>query len=121
MTQWGVDVTIAGTQKGLMAPPGLSFTAISEKALAAARGGGAARSYWDWAPLVTANQTGFFPYTPAINLLFALNEALAMLAEEGLPDGLRPPRALCASDPAAPPPPGGWSCNARTPPPMRRA
>jgi alanine-glyoxylate transaminase/serine-glyoxylate transaminase/serine-pyruvate transaminase len=82
---WGIDVTIAGTQKGLMAPPGLSFTAISEKALAAARAGGSARSYWDWAPLVTANETGFFPYTPAINLLFALNEALAMLAEEGLP------------------------------------
>jgi alanine-glyoxylate transaminase/serine-glyoxylate transaminase/serine-pyruvate transaminase len=83
--EWGVDVTISGTQKGLMAPPGLSFTAISEKALAVARGGGSARSYWDWAPLVTANKTGFFPYTPAINLLFALNEALSMLAEEGLP------------------------------------
>jgi alanine-glyoxylate transaminase/serine-glyoxylate transaminase/serine-pyruvate transaminase len=83
--EWGVDVTIAGTQKGLMVPPGLSFTAISQTALAAARAGGSARSYWDWAPLVTANQTGFFPYTPAINLLFALNEALTMLAEEGLP------------------------------------
>jgi alanine-glyoxylate transaminase/serine-glyoxylate transaminase/serine-pyruvate transaminase len=82
---WGVDVTIAGSQKGLMVPPGLAFTAISDKALAAARAGGSRRSYWDWEPLVTANSTGFFPYTPAINLLYALNEALDMLAEEGLP------------------------------------
>jgi alanine-glyoxylate transaminase/serine-glyoxylate transaminase/serine-pyruvate transaminase len=81
---WGVDVTIAGSQKGLMVPPGLSFTAMSEKALAASRAGGAKRSYWDWEPLATANKTGFFPYTPAINLLFALNEALSMLLEEGL-------------------------------------
>ncbi len=82
---WDVDVTIAGSQKGLMVPPGLSFTAISDKALAAARAGGSRRSYWDWEPLVTSNKTGFFPYTPAINLLYALNEALDMLAEEGLP------------------------------------
>jgi len=83
---WGVDVTIAGSQKGLMVPPGLSFTAISDKALAVANANTTARSYWDWAPLVTANKTGFFPYTPAINLMFALNEALAMLLEEGLPN-----------------------------------
>jgi len=82
---WDVDVTIAGSQKGLMVPPGLAFTAISDKALAAARAGGSRRSYWDWEPLVTSNKTGFFPYTPAINLLYALNEALDMLAEEGLP------------------------------------
>ena len=82
---WEVDVTIAGAQKGLMVPPGLSFTAISDKALAVARAGGSRRSYWDWEPLVSANKTGFFPYTPAIHLLFALNEALDMLAEEGLP------------------------------------
>lgn len=82
---WRVDVTIAGSQKGLMVPPGLAFTAVSEKALAAARSGGARRSYWDWAPLVTANQTGFFPYTPAVSLFYGLNEALAMLLEEGLP------------------------------------
>jgi len=82
---WGVDVTIAGSQKGLMVPPGLSFTAISDKALTAARAGGSRRSYWDWEPLVASNKTGLFPYTPAINLLFALNEALDMLAEEGLP------------------------------------
>ena len=82
---WGVDVTIAGSQKGLMVPPGLSFTAISDKALAAARAGGSRRSYWDWEPLVTSNKTGFFPYTPAMHLLFALQEALDMLTEEGLP------------------------------------
>ena len=82
---WGVDVTIAGSQKGLMVPPGLSFTAISDKALAAARAGGSHRSYWDWEPLVISNKTGFFPYTPAMHLLFALQEALAMLMEEGLP------------------------------------
>jgi alanine-glyoxylate transaminase/serine-glyoxylate transaminase/serine-pyruvate transaminase len=81
---WQVDVTIAGSQKGLMVPPGLAFTAISDKALAAARAGGSQRSYWDWEPLVTANKTGFFPYTPAINLFYALNEALSMLLEEGL-------------------------------------
>lgn len=84
--EWKVDVTIAGSQKGLMVPPGLSFTAISDKALAAARAGGSRRSYWDWEPLVTSNKTGFFPYTPAMNLLFALNEALDMLQEEGLPN-----------------------------------
>ncbi len=83
--EWEVDVTIAGSQKGLMVPPGLAFTAISAKALAASRAGGSRRSYWDWAPLVVSNKTGFFPYTPALNLLFALNEALDMLAEEGLP------------------------------------
>ena len=91
---WQVDVTIAGSQKGLMVPPGLAFTAISDKALAAARAGGSRRSYWDWEPLVTANKTGFFPYTPAVNLLFALDEALDMLAEEGLAARIRPPRAL---------------------------
>ncbi|MBN8873492.1 MAG: aminotransferase class V-fold PLP-dependent enzyme [Rhodospirillales bacterium] len=81
---WRVDVTVAGSQKGLMTPPGLAFTAVSEKALAAARAGGARRSYWDWEPLVRANETGFFPYTPAINLLWALEAALEQLAEEGL-------------------------------------
>lgn len=82
---WGVDVTVAGSQKGLMVPPGLSFCVISDKALASARANtDTHRSYWDWEPLVTANKTGFFPYTPAINLLFALDAALDMLLEEGL-------------------------------------
>lgn len=82
---WRVDVTVAGSQKGLMVPPGLAFTAISAKAMAVARAGGSRRSYWDWEPLVLSNKIGFFPYTPAVNLLFALNEALAMLLEQGLP------------------------------------
>ena len=80
---WKVDVTIAGSQKGLMVPPGLSFVAISDKALARAAAG-SNRSYWDWAPLVTSNKTGFFPYTPSINLMYALDAALDMLLEEGL-------------------------------------
>jgi alanine-glyoxylate transaminase / serine-glyoxylate transaminase / serine-pyruvate transaminase len=82
--QWGVDVSIAGSQKGLMVPPGLAFTAISDKALATAAQNKTQRSYWDWAPLVASNKTGFFPYTPAVNLFFALNAALDMLLEEGL-------------------------------------
>ena len=83
--EWRVDVTVAGSQKGLMMPPGLGFNAVSQKALAAGRErGGMARSYWDWEKMLPSNATGFFPYTPAINLLYALREALAMLAEEGL-------------------------------------
>ncbi len=82
---WGVDVTVAGSQKGLMLPPGLSFNAISEKALAAAAGAGLAKSYWDWQPMLAANANGFFPYTPATNLLVGLEVALDMLLdEEGL-------------------------------------
>ena len=81
---WGVDVTISGSQKGLMVPPGLAFTAISAKALAASNHNKTQRGYWDWAPLETSNKTGFFPYTPAVNLFFALNAALDLLLEEGL-------------------------------------
>ena len=81
---WGVDVTIAGSQKGLMLPPGLSFNIISEKALAASANAAIARSYWSWADAVPSNDTGFFPYTPPTNLLFGLKEALAMMDEEGL-------------------------------------
>ena len=82
--EWGVDVTVAGSQKGLMLPPGLSFNAVSEKALAAAETAGLSRSYWDWRPMLEANAVGFFPYTPATNLLYGLRESLAMLREEGL-------------------------------------
>jgi alanine-glyoxylate transaminase / serine-glyoxylate transaminase / serine-pyruvate transaminase len=82
--EWGVDVTVAGSQKGLMLPPGLGFNAISEKALAASRSAGLPRSYWDWGPMIEANARGFFPYTPGTNLLYGLREACAMLAEEGL-------------------------------------
>jgi alanine-glyoxylate transaminase/serine-glyoxylate transaminase/serine-pyruvate transaminase len=82
---WGVDVTVAGSQKGLMLPPGLSFNAVSAKALRASRQARLRRSFWDWQPIIEANQRGFFPYTPATNLLYGLREALTMLAEEGLP------------------------------------
>jgi alanine-glyoxylate transaminase/serine-glyoxylate transaminase/serine-pyruvate transaminase len=81
---WAVDVTVSGSQKGLMLPPGLSFNAISEKALAASKTNKLPRSYWDWQEMVSFNAKGFFPYTPATNLLYGLKEALAMLNEEGL-------------------------------------
>lgn len=84
MDEWGVDVTIAGSQKGLMLPPGLSFNAISEKAIAAQKASRLPKSYWNWDDMLVANQSGFFPYTPATNLLFGLREAIAMLNEEGL-------------------------------------
>ena len=81
---WEVDVTVASSQKGLMIPPGLSFHAISEKALAASKSAKLLRSYWDWQGMLSSSKTGFFPYTPAINLIYALREALRMLHEEGL-------------------------------------
>ncbi|GGO40910.1 pyridoxal-phosphate-dependent aminotransferase family protein [Streptomyces lasiicapitis] len=81
---WGVDVTVTGSQKGLMLPPGLGFNAVSDKALAASSAARLPRSYWDWTPIIDANEAGFFPYTPATNLLYGLDEALNMLAEEGL-------------------------------------
>jgi alanine-glyoxylate transaminase/serine-glyoxylate transaminase/serine-pyruvate transaminase len=83
--EWGVDVTVAGSQKGLMLPPGLGFNAISEKALAANKSARLPRSYWDWQEMLASNRNGFFPYTPATTLLYGLKEALTMLQEEGLP------------------------------------
>jgi alanine-glyoxylate transaminase/serine-glyoxylate transaminase/serine-pyruvate transaminase len=83
--EWRVDVTVSSSQKGLMLPPGLGFTAISDKALVASRGARLPRSYWSWDAMLTANETGYFPYTPSTNLLFGLREALTMLEEEGLP------------------------------------
>jgi len=82
--EWGVDVTVAGSQKGLMLPPGLSFNAISEKAMAANKKAKLPRYYWDWQEMLKPNRQGFFPYTPATNLLWGLREALLMLQEEGL-------------------------------------
>jgi alanine-glyoxylate transaminase/serine-glyoxylate transaminase/serine-pyruvate transaminase len=82
---WGVDVTISCSQKGLMLPPGLGLNAISQKALDAAERAGLPRSYFDWRPVLEAAQTGLFPYTPATNLLFGLREALRMMDEEGRP------------------------------------
>jgi alanine-glyoxylate transaminase/serine-glyoxylate transaminase/serine-pyruvate transaminase len=82
--EWGVDVSIGGSQKGMMLPPGLGFNAMSEKALAASKSARLPRSYWDWQMMLAQNANGFFPYTPATNLLFALQESLNMLREEGL-------------------------------------
>jgi alanine-glyoxylate transaminase/serine-glyoxylate transaminase/serine-pyruvate transaminase len=82
--EWGVDVTVAGSQKGLMLPPGLSFNAVSEKARKASAAAKLPRSYWGWEEMLAANKTGYFPYTPATNLLYGLREALRMLKEEGL-------------------------------------
>jgi alanine-glyoxylate transaminase / serine-glyoxylate transaminase / serine-pyruvate transaminase len=82
--EWGVDVTVSCSQKGLMLPPGLGFNALGERALAASAQAGLPRSYWDWQPMLAANADGHFPYTPPTNLLYGLREALAMLTEEGL-------------------------------------
>ena len=82
--EWGVDVTVAGSQKGLMLPPGLSFNAVSARAMQMSEGAGLKRSYWSWAEMAGPNDKGYFPYTPATNLLYGLNEAIDMLHEEGL-------------------------------------
>ncbi len=82
--EWGVDVTVAGSQKGLMLPPGLSFNAISDKASAVSKTARLPKSYWSWEAMSGPNASGFFPYTPATNLLYGLAEALDMLFEEGL-------------------------------------
>jgi len=82
--EWGIDVTVGCSQKGLMVPPGLGLNAISVKALAATKTARMTRSYWDWEPMLSANKAGFFPYTPPTNLLFGLQESLKMLQEEGL-------------------------------------
>jgi alanine-glyoxylate transaminase/serine-glyoxylate transaminase/serine-pyruvate transaminase len=82
--EWGVDVTVAGSQKGLMLPPGLSFNAVSDKAIAASKHAKLPRSYWRWDETISMNRQGYFPSTPATNLLYALHEALAMLREEGM-------------------------------------
>src|ERR1700722_12588973 len=87
--EWQVDVSVSGSQKGLMLPPGLGFNAISEKALAATRTAKLPRSYWDWNEMLKFNASGFFPSTPATNLLYALRESLQMLQEEGLSNVVR--------------------------------
>jgi alanine-glyoxylate transaminase/serine-glyoxylate transaminase/serine-pyruvate transaminase len=84
--EWEVDVMIASSQKGLMLPPGLAFNAISGKAMAANKAAKLPRSYWDWQEILELSRNGFFPYTPSINLIFGLREALQMLLEEGLPN-----------------------------------
>lgn len=82
---WGVDVTVSGSQKGLMLPPGISFNAVSPKALEAEKYARLPRSYWRWAPIIERNATGYWPYTPNTNLLYGLSESIDMLLEEGLP------------------------------------
>jgi alanine-glyoxylate transaminase / serine-glyoxylate transaminase / serine-pyruvate transaminase len=82
--EWGVDVSISGSQKGLMLPPGLSFNAVSAKALEASKTANIPRAYWEWNEMIAANANGFFPSTPATNLLYGLHEGIAMLNEEGL-------------------------------------
>jgi len=82
--EWGVDVSIGCSQKGLMLPPGLGLQAISDKALSASKTARLPRSYWNWQPMLDDNVAGFFPYTPATNLLYGLRESLRMLLEEGL-------------------------------------
>jgi alanine-glyoxylate transaminase/serine-glyoxylate transaminase/serine-pyruvate transaminase len=82
--EWGVDVSVSGSQKGLMLPPGLSFNAVSAKALAASKNAKLPRAFWNWEEMIAINATGYFPYTPATNLLYGLSEAIDMLNEEGL-------------------------------------
>ena len=84
--EWKVDVTVAGSQKGLMLPPGLSFNAVSNKALEAHKTSKLAKSFWDWEPILASNANGFWPYTPATNMLYGLKVALRMLDDEGLPN-----------------------------------
>ena len=92
--EWGVDVTICGSQKGLMLPPGLAFNAVSEKAFKVAKSAGLPKSYWNWEAILATNQADYFPYTPATNLLFGLRESLRMLKEEGLDNVLARHRRL---------------------------
>ena len=99
--EWGVDVTVSGSQKGLMLPPGLGFTAISDKARAAGRSNNLPRSYWDWEEMLKPNATGYFPYTPATNLLYGLREAVAMMLEEGLDNVFARHQRLAAATRAA--------------------
>ncbi|HEV7879986.1 pyridoxal-phosphate-dependent aminotransferase family protein, partial [Bradyrhizobium sp.] len=81
---WGIDVSVGGSQKALMLPPGLGFNAVSEKALAVAKANPSMRSYWDWQEVIAFNKVGTWPYTPAVNLLYGLKEAITMLEQEGL-------------------------------------
>ncbi|AMB47426.1 aminotransferase class V-fold PLP-dependent enzyme [Methylobacterium sp. AMS5] len=99
--EWGVDVTVSGSQKGLMLPPGLGFTAISDKARAVGKSNNLPRSYWDWEEMLKPNANGYFPYTPATNLLYGLREAVAMLMEEGLDNVFARHQRLAAATRAA--------------------
>ena len=98
---WGIDVTLSASQKGLMLPPGLSFHAISAKAMAASKTATLPRSFWSWDAMLASNATGYFPYTPSTNLLYGLREAIAMLQEEGLAQVFARHRLLAAATRAA--------------------
>jgi alanine-glyoxylate transaminase/serine-glyoxylate transaminase/serine-pyruvate transaminase len=99
--EWGVDVAVSCSQKGFMLPPGLGFNAISDKALAVAKTNKLPRSFWDWEEMLKPNANGFFPYTPATNLLYGLREAIAMLLEEGLDEVFARHQRLAAATRAA--------------------
>jgi alanine-glyoxylate transaminase / serine-glyoxylate transaminase / serine-pyruvate transaminase len=99
--EWGIDVAVAGSQKGLMLPPGLAFNSISAKALAASKRATLPRSYWAWEPMLAFNAQGFFTYTPSTNLLYGLREALQMLREEGLDQVFARHQRLAAATRAA--------------------
>jgi len=95
--EWGVDVSVAGSQKGLMLPPGLAFNAVSPKAIEASKSARLPKNYWSWNEIVASNTTGFFPFTPATNLLYGLREALSMLHEEGRENVFRRHQRLAAA------------------------
>jgi alanine-glyoxylate transaminase/serine-glyoxylate transaminase/serine-pyruvate transaminase len=99
--EWGVDVTVSGSQKGLMLPPGISFNAVSPKAIAASRAARLPKSFWAWDEIIEMNQTGYWPYTPNTNLLYALVEAIDMLEDEGLPQVFARHQRLAAACRAA--------------------
>ncbi len=99
--EWRVDVSVSGSQKGLMLPPGLSFNAVSARALEAAKTARLPRAYWDWSDMLASNANGYFPSTPATNLLYGLHEAIAMLEEEGLPNVFARHRRLAEATRAA--------------------
>jgi alanine-glyoxylate transaminase/serine-glyoxylate transaminase/serine-pyruvate transaminase len=99
--EWGVDVAVTCSQKGLMLPPGLGIVAVSEKAAAAARANGTPRSYWDWSDMMASNKRGYFPYTPATNLLYGLQESIACMRAEGLDNVFERHRRLARATRAA--------------------
>jgi alanine-glyoxylate transaminase/serine-glyoxylate transaminase/serine-pyruvate transaminase len=95
--EWGVDVTVSGSQKGLMLPPGISFNAVSAKALAASKTSTLPRSFWGWDEIIEMNQTGYWPYTPNTNLLYALAESIDMIEAEGLENVMARHQRLAAA------------------------
>lgn len=99
--EWGVDVSVSGSQKGLMLPPGISFNAVSQKAIAAGKSARLPRAFWDWTEIIEMNKTGYWPYTPSTNLLYGLHEALDMILGEGLDNVFERHQRLAAACRAA--------------------